>query len=199
MSTLSALRAAVARDPVTITGTSFASVAAVFTPSLDLLLMRRATHEADPWSGHVSLPGGREEPHDPDPVATAIRETQEEVGLPLHDAELLGPLDEVSAVGVRTGLVIRPYVFHVAEERPELRLNREVADVRWVSLRWLLSGEGRTRMRYQRHGLDLLLPQVTFPEDWAQTTLWGLTLHIVDDLLDRIDRGGRGLDRISQD
>ena len=156
--------------------------------------MRRAARDGDPWSGHLSLPGGRTEPSDSDAVATAIRETREEVGLSLSDRHLLGPLDEVQAVGSRSGLVIRPYVFSVDEDLPELALNEEVADVRWVSLRWLLSGEGRGTMRWQKQGMDLVLPEVAFPVDWADTRLWGLTLHILDDLLHRLDGRGRGLD-----
>lgn len=163
---------------------------------MDLLLMRRAQREGDPWSGHLSFPGGRAEAQDADSVATAMRETHEEVGLPLDRAQLIGGLDEIAAVGSRRGLVIHPWVFLLSEERPALTLNEEVADTRWVPLRYLLSGEGRGTRRWQRNGMDLVLPEVKFHEDWARTRLWGLTLFIIDDLLHRLDGAGRGLERL---
>lgn len=65
----------------------------------EVLLMKRAEHPGDRWSGHVSFPGGREEDHDPDLLTTALRETHEELGLDLDaSARLLGRLDDVRAV-----------------------------------------------------------------------------------------------------
>src|SRR5258706_13265424 len=78
-----------------------AAVALVLSPSLadapalSLLLVRRAERDGDPWSGHMALPGGHAHPSDVDLLHTARRETLEEVGIDLTDAELLGRLDEV--------------------------------------------------------------------------------------------------------
>ena len=58
----------------------------------EVLLIERARHPQDPWSGHMAFPGGRVDPADPDARAAAERETLEEVGLPLAGAELLGRL-----------------------------------------------------------------------------------------------------------
>jgi hypothetical protein len=44
-----------------------------------VLLIRRAEHVGDPWSGHMAFPGGREDPEDESLLATAIRETREEL------------------------------------------------------------------------------------------------------------------------
>ena len=59
---------------------------------LDLLLIKRAQHERDPWSGHMALPGGRREVCDSSLVDTAVRETFEETGVKLLSALRLGPL-----------------------------------------------------------------------------------------------------------
>ena len=82
---------------------------------LDLLLIQRTEHPADPWSGHVAFPGGRADPDDVSLVATAIRETREEVGIDLGGAEHIGALDEIQAVGrMRAmGLSIAPHVFAI--------------------------------------------------------------------------------------
>ena len=55
-----------------------AAVALVFRDGvqggLELLFIRRAEHEKDPWSGHMGFPGGRQEPGDPDLAATAVQQ-----------------------------------------------------------------------------------------------------------------------------
>jgi len=61
-----------------------AAVAIVVREGTDgpqVLLIRRADHPGDAWSGHMAFPGGREDPQDENLLATAIRETLEEVGL----------------------------------------------------------------------------------------------------------------------
>src|SRR5215813_14164568 len=99
-----------------------ASVALVLSTGgegVELLLIRRATRDDDPWSGHMAFPGGRRDPGDTDVVATAVRETREEVGIDLAvDAELVGRLDELRAVARHRplDLVISPIVF--ALQRP---------------------------------------------------------------------------------
>jgi 8-oxo-dGTP pyrophosphatase MutT (NUDIX family) len=64
---------------------------------LELLMIKRAIYEGDPWSGHIALPGGREEPGDRSLEATVIRETREETALDLaHDARIFGRLDDLA-------------------------------------------------------------------------------------------------------
>ena len=58
-------------------------------PSWRLLFIRRARHAHDRHSGEVAFPGGRTDPGDPDPVATALRETEEELGLDPRQIEAM--------------------------------------------------------------------------------------------------------------
>jgi 8-oxo-dGTP pyrophosphatase MutT (NUDIX family) len=139
----------------------------------EVLLMRRATSTRDPWSGHMSFPGGRHEPHDADLSATAQRETLEEVGLDLttHGTPL-GRLDDIEAVAraLRTGMIIRPYVFEVPASA-ELRGNYEVAELVWAPLRPLFSGERNITHDYELAGRSLKLPAY----DVQGRVVWGLT------------------------
>jgi 8-oxo-dGTP pyrophosphatase MutT (NUDIX family) len=101
----------------------------------ELLMIKRAEQEQDPWSGHVACPGGRMDPTDRDLEHTAIRETWEETGIDLaRDGRILGTLDDITP---RTPslppLVIRPFV---AVVKPEITIveSPEVAEVFWVPL-----------------------------------------------------------------
>ena len=91
----------------------WAAVAVVLAPDPDaILLIRRAERTGDPWSGHIALPGGRREPADPDLVATAIRETGEEVGIALEPERPGGSLrDVVPRTPALPPIAVRPFVF----------------------------------------------------------------------------------------
>lgn len=154
--------------------------------------MRRAEYDGDPWSGHLSFPGGRVEPGE-SVLEGAVREVEEELGVALPSHALLGELDEVRTMGPLPPLVIRPFVFAL-EERPVLVPNEEVAAVHQLPMDHLLADEGRGLMRHPWRDTELSLPRV----DFDGVRLWGLTLHMVDDLLHRLDGRGRGLARIGQ-
>ena len=98
-----------------------AAVAMVLRPTPgdwpELLMIKRSVHESDPWSGHMAFPGGREEPSDPTLLATAIRETREELGLGLVTARRLGSLDPVYSPSVAP-LRVDAWVFSLATVPP---------------------------------------------------------------------------------
>jgi 8-oxo-dGTP pyrophosphatase MutT (NUDIX family) len=119
--------------------TRSAAIALVLRPSdlgePELLMIKRAEAENDPWSGHVACPGGRMEPGDRDLEQTAVRETWEETGIDIaRDGRVLGALDDMSP---RTPslppLVIRPFI---AVVKPEVTIveSVEVAEAFWVPL-----------------------------------------------------------------
>ena len=130
------------RDPVTapLAGRAEAAVALLLSPGrtgLDLLLIRRAERMGDPWSGQMGLPGGRRDAADVDLIATAVRETREEIGLDLAGAELLGQLDDLApTIEHLPRMLVRPYVFAVGD-KPELLLSEEVALTLWTGLETL--------------------------------------------------------------
>ena len=169
-----------------------AAVALVVGPGDQILFIRRAERLGDPWSGHMALPGGRVDPEDADVIAAAVRETQEEVGLALQrEAHLLGHLDELASPPrlLPATLVVHPMVFAI-DHLPPLLPNEEVARTYWFGLDRFLSGEGRGTMSWPLRGSPVRLPVVHLED----ANIWGMTLKIVDDLLDRI-REGRPLSR----
>lgn len=162
-----------------------AAVAAVLRSSggtVELLFIRRAEHPRDPWSGQMGLPGGRVDPEDVSPLAAALRETREEIGL---DLEAVGrPLGRLSEVRTHLPLgsvphSVVPFAFAV-EGDPSLRPNEEVQEALWVPLPFLLDRGNRSSFTWVRKGLPLPMPCYTY----RGRVIWGLTLKIVDELLE---------------
>jgi 8-oxo-dGTP pyrophosphatase MutT (NUDIX family) len=170
------------REPRTIDGTAHAAaVALVLRPAgggLEALFIRRAEHPNDPWSGHIGLPGGRVESHDEGLVHTAIRETEEEIGLTLaRDRDLLGPLDETRATA-RTKSIdmkIAPFVFAATDAPDRLTLSDEVAATHWIPLVDLFDSAYAASVTMQHAGQTLRFPAI----EVRGLTIWGLTLRML--------------------
>jgi 8-oxo-dGTP pyrophosphatase MutT (NUDIX family) len=160
-----------------------AAVAAVLRQRIDgaeVLLIERAAHPDDPWSGHMALPGGRMDRSDADLHATATRETLEEVGLDLHShAELIGalPVVDTRVHGLDHALLIAPYVF-VLRGDPSMRAGPEVAALLWTPIGPLVSGTLDTRVTLERRGVPVTLPGWTV----SGRVVWGLTHRMLEGL-----------------
>ena len=142
----------------------------------EILLIQRAEREDDPCSGHMAFPGGRREEGDATLLATAIRETREEVGLDLTEqGALLTRLPDVRAVarGKLVDLVIAPFVFELraAPATTALTLSPEVAEALWVPIGPMARGEIAGTYPYTYEGRSLELP-CHYVSDRA---VWGLT------------------------
>ena len=165
--------------------TRVAAVAAVlrFSPAAEVLLIKRAEHPNDPWSGHMALPGGRQDEADATTLQTAVRETHEEVGLDLSEyADGLGQLDDVQAIARarRLDMVIVPHVF-VLRGSPSLVLEPgEVEAAIWAPLEPMSSNRTATTRPYVHEGRALELPGWTVGEH----VVWGLTYTMLQSLFD---------------
>ncbi len=162
----------------------YAGVAAVLRATdrgAEVLVIHRAEHPQDPWSGHMALPGGRQDPGDADVRAAAERETTEEVGIDLAaHGRFLGSLDEVLAVSKAraTGLVVSPFVYALNRD-VEISANEEVQATLWIPLTKLASGEHRTARPVEWEGTRLMLPAW----NWQDRIIWGLTWKMLNSLI----------------
>jgi 8-oxo-dGTP pyrophosphatase MutT (NUDIX family) len=103
---------------------------------LELLLIKRAESEGDPWSGQMALPGGRRDPSDATLLQTATRETAEETSVFLDERGAhLGRLQAtIPATNRLPPITIFPYVFGVPKDTDAEVSSREVDEVLWVPL-----------------------------------------------------------------
>jgi 8-oxo-dGTP pyrophosphatase MutT (NUDIX family) len=118
--------------------------------------------------GQISFPGGRVEPNDPDIGVAALRETEEEIGLPRSRVSLLGQLTEYETV---TGYRVTPVVGWVEPPFPVKPDPVEVADVFEVPLAFLL--EPANQQRHFRMLGDLRRDYYAIP--YGERYIWGAT------------------------
>ncbi len=158
-----------------------AGVAVIFQSPGDkdeVLLIRRAEREGDPWSGQVAFPGGMVSPNDRSFEDTARRETAEEVGIDLSPeaARFLGYMSEFKARTREVAVV--PSVFTL-DAAPEVTLNSEAASYDWVPLKSLAREDARSTFVLRRKGADVGFPSFVYRD----LVIWGLTARILSAIL----------------
>ncbi len=168
-------------DAVPTPTSRLAAVAAVLrvVDEPELLFIKRAELERDPWSGHVAFPGGRVEPDDASLEVTAVRETREEIALDLRRGRMLGRLDDLAPRSrVLPPIIIRPFVAVVAPD-VEFTLSAEVASVFWVPLSALRDDRAQAEHVMMINGVRARFPAFRVQDH----VVWGLTERIVRQLL----------------
>lgn len=160
-----------------------AAVAIVLRPDGDdvqILFIKRAEYEQDPWSGQVAFPGGRHETGDPTLLDTAFRETSEELGIQLRDeATVLGRLDDLHSETVKLpNVYVRPFVMAVSD-LPPLELSSEVAEAFWVPLALLCRESSWLATPVQARGVIFDVRACHF----EGRVIWGMTERIITQLV----------------
>ncbi|HEX3520347.1 MAG TPA: CoA pyrophosphatase [Solirubrobacteraceae bacterium] len=145
-----------------------------------VVLTRRRT-DLRSHAGEISFPGGRRDPEDPDLVATALREAEEEIGLAREHVRLLGELQPTSTLV--TGYLIHPFVGSIPEGLTWKLSAREVDAVLELPLEAIQSG--RTRTQLERRGITFETDAFVVDEH----LIWGATARILEHLLQRIRDG----------
>ncbi|HEY5800728.1 MAG TPA: CoA pyrophosphatase, partial [Burkholderiaceae bacterium] len=143
---------------------------------LHVLLTQRTAHLTD-HAGQISFPGGRAEPHDANAIATALRETDEEIGLNARYIEVLGTLpDYVTASGYR----VTPVVALIDPEHTLQADPYEVAEIFEVPLAYLMDGahhERRTAFVSERAG-----QRTFYAMPYRGYFIWGATAGMLRNL-----------------
>jgi 8-oxo-dGTP pyrophosphatase MutT (NUDIX family) len=131
--------------------------------------------------GEISFPGGRQDDDETDLRLTALREAEEEIGLPARAVELVGALQPTPTIA--TNYAVYPFVGLIEPGHPWRPSAHEVAEVLELPLRAVRDGYARRRL--VRRGVPFRTDVYVVGED----LIWGATARMVGDLLERIPEG----------
>jgi 8-oxo-dGTP pyrophosphatase MutT (NUDIX family) len=160
--------------------------AAVLIPIVDrpggmtVLLTQRTEHLND-HAGQVSFPGGRVEARDAGPVATALRETEEEIGLAPSHVEIVGQLDDYV---IRTGFLVTPVVGLVAPPFTLELDSFEVAEVFEVPLAFVLDPANHERRSRVWNGAERFFYVLPFEDRYVWGATAGMLVNLYEALRD---------------
>jgi 8-oxo-dGTP pyrophosphatase MutT (NUDIX family) len=153
-------------------------IPAIARPVITLLLTQRTEH-LTAHGGQIAFPGGKTEPYDADPLATALRESREEIGLDPAFVEPLGTLDNYLT---GTGFRITPVIALVRPDAPLALDPNEVADTFEVPLPFLMDPGN-----YQRHTRTIGgRERHFFAVPFGDRFIWGATAGILRNMHQRL-------------
>jgi 8-oxo-dGTP pyrophosphatase MutT (NUDIX family) len=148
---------------------------------IHLLFVKRADH-ISVHQGQMAFPGGRVEGSDQgDPTTTALRETEEEVGISPHQVEILGKLPLLHTV---TGFEVEPVVGILRARLESVNLSidlQELAEAIWIPLEELLDPSSYHEEVFRREDQDVLISIYSV----RGYRIWGATGAMTKNLLDR--------------
>jgi 8-oxo-dGTP pyrophosphatase MutT (NUDIX family) len=137
------------------------------------LLLTLRTEWVGTHKGQISFPGGKTDPTDASPLATALREAHEELAIQPADVDVLGTLDDSITI---TDFLVTPIVGTLPHPYPFVPLDREIAEVIEIPLaRFLDPSVHRTEERGTRNGA----PHLVHFYDLDGTVVWGATARFI--------------------
>ena len=152
-----------------------ASILVVIYGNEPMVVMTEKPKHMKFHAGEISFPGGKLESDDSDLLETALRETQEEIGLTINRDQVIGQLNSV--ITLNSGFSILPFV-SVVDEIPPLSANAEVENIFRIPLESFL----KTMARDPDPSHNLIQEMYTF--DFEGKTVWGASARVLKQIAD---------------
>ncbi len=148
------------------------------------VLLNKRTNRVEHHKGEISFPGGARDPEDATILDTALRETEEEMGIKREDVEVIRQLDQVST---RSGFAITPFVGAIPPSYPFASSNIEVAEILEVPLSGLLDPANlRENVSVRDRGMS-----IEYAYSYGEHLVWGATARILTQFLGLVAPGLR--------
>jgi 8-oxo-dGTP pyrophosphatase MutT (NUDIX family) len=144
---------------------------------LSMLFIKRPESDIDAFSGHMAFPGGKMKEGDEDKLATAVRETLEEIGVDLYQCgRVIGELDDINPnIPRASNYIVTPYISMLKEEVSIVPNLYEVEAAVWIPVKHLKDERNFVVRWRERNGILV--------EDYAYSfekyIIWGMTGRIL--------------------
>jgi 8-oxo-dGTP pyrophosphatase MutT (NUDIX family) len=157
--------------------------AAVLVPIVErpapTVILTLRPHTLRSHAGQVSFPGGRIDPEDRDAVDAALRETEEEIGLPRRLVEVIGTADRYRTI---TGFDVTPVIGVVPPDLPLVAQPDEVAEIFEAPLAFLIDRRNQVEQSTTWQGQQRSYYEIL----WEDRRIWGATAAMIVNLSRRL-------------
>lgn len=152
-------------------------------------LFIRRTESVDDHKGQMAFPGGRKDPEDFDTRQTALRELEEELGIPPARVHLVGVLPDLWTI---TNYWITPWLGVLSAPREEVEIKNhpgEIADSYWILIKDLQNPSVYHHEQWSTGGSQAHQVPIHFFQ-YQDLTIWGATGAMLKNILDRLEKLG---------
>lgn len=148
---------------------------------LSMLFIKRPESDTDAFSGHMAFPGGKMMEGDEGKLATAVRETLEEIGVDIYKCgRVLGELDDINPNNPRArNYIVTPYISMLREEVSIVPNLREVEAAVWIPVKHLMDERNFAVRWRERNGI--LVEDYVY--SFEKYIIWGMTGRILHGFL----------------
>ena len=159
-----------------------AGVSLILNDKIDILFIKRPENPGDSYSGHIALPGGKKTESDRDLLSTALRETQEEVGIDLElNGKIIGTLDDLKPLNpMGPRYIVTPFVALLLGN-VQIRMNEEVEEMMWIPLEHF-KDEKNLRIRLKERAGQVIEDYVY---EYEKFIIWGMTGRIINNFINQ--------------
>ncbi|MGB5910372.1 MAG: CoA pyrophosphatase [Promethearchaeia archaeon] len=150
----------------------------------DLVLIHRS-NRGKRHRGEISFPGGKIEPDDISLKATALREAEEEIGLPRENVKILGCLDDFPTM---TKFVITPYVAIINKDQKLIKDDREVQKILKIPIDFFIGKKNFREQAVDIDGNKFPVFYFNYKDDESKQTytVWGATAYMISTFIEII-------------